>query len=72
MKVDVICLKKNDRNHNMILLGDIHLKTKRLKNQSRCHQNNNNFDYHQIELALCGNCGLNYLNPIRIVVIQMK
>ena len=61
----------------MIYLGDIVLKKENEKNHSFCYQNEDIFDYHGIENALCGktnswrNDGENF-TPIRILVIQMK
>ena len=64
---------------DLIKLGHIYLKKENKKNKSYCYQNEDNFDYHGIEKALCGktykfsNHPLNeYFTPKRILVIQMK
>ena len=48
-----------------------------MKNESCCHQDENRFDYHGIENALCGKepkgkYGEMFFTPKRILVIQMK
>ena len=47
-----------------------------MKKESCCTQNENTFDYHGIEKALCGKekkeYGWMYFIPNRILVIQMK
>ena len=46
------------------------------KNGSRCLQNENTFNYHGIQNALCGKTGHSWggenFTPNRILVIQMK
>ena len=67
MVVDIICIKKYD--DRLILLGDIVLAKENWKNQSFCYQDEDHFDYHGIDFALCGKIGW---IPKRILVIQMK
>ena len=56
----------------LIDLGDIHLRQKNWKYQSYCYQNENRFDYHGIENALCGKTNPTNFTPKRILVMQMK
>ena len=67
--------EKSD-SHFLIRLGDIYLYKENNKNESRCYQNENQFDYHGIEKALCGKIwnedDEQYFTPKRILVIQMK
>ena len=64
----------------LIGLGNITLFKENYKNKSYCDKNENRFDYHGIEKALCGKTkyiensrlkGENF-KPKRILVIQMK
>ena len=60
---------------DLIILGDIYLRKENKKNISCCYQNEDNFDYHGIENALCGKEPNNermFFTPKRILVIQMK
>ena len=61
-------LYKKSENY-LIRLGDIYLKKENFKNYSCCWKNENWFDYHGIEKALCGK---HDFTPKRILVIQMK
>ena len=54
---------------DLISLGDIVLKKNNSNLDSYCSQNNDWFDYHGIENALCG---MKQFVPKRIFVIQMK
>ena len=60
---------------NLITLSTIGLYKEEMKNDCCCIQNNN-FDYHGIDNALCGKTLQNdkskYFIPKRILVIQMK
>ena len=55
--------------YRLITLGDIELGKENKKNGSCCYQNKDNFDYHGIEYALCGERDF---TPKTILVIQMK
>ena len=59
---------------NLITFGDIVLWKENKKNSSFCYQNEDWFDYHGIEKALCGKIGWKgeFFTPKRILVIQMK
>ena len=61
---------------NLIILGDIYWSKENWKNNSLCEQNEDRFDYHGIEKALCGKepiaIGWMFFTPKRILVIQMK
>ena len=59
---------------HLISLGDISLHKENKKNESYCWQDEDNFDYHGVEKALCGKTYGNggYFTPKRILVIQMK
>ena len=60
-----------EKSHDCLIdLGDIVLWKENYKNESRCWQNENVFDYHGIEKALCGKT-MRSFNPKRILVIQM-
>ena len=66
----VLCEKSDEF---LIYLGDIVLCKENCKNYSLCYQNENEFDYHGIENALCGKTGnIKPFKPKRILVIQMK
>ena len=72
--VDMNYIKKSHK-YNLISLGDIFLKKENEKNRSWCSQNENRFNYHGIEKALCGKTkypGDDNFTPKRILVIQMK
>ena len=57
----------------LIELGDIRLFKENNKNDSHCYQNDDIFDYHGIDKALCGKKEFyNSFIPKRIVVIQMQ
>ena len=57
----------------LIALGDIGLYKENNKNESLCGQNEDKFDYHGIENALCGKIYYpDKFTPKRILVIQMK
>ena len=65
-------MKKTDQ--YLIDLGDIFLNKENNKHQSRCEQDEYNFDYHGIEDALCGksfSTSITKITPKRIIVIQM-
>ena len=79
MKCEIEELKKGgimllEKSHNcLILLGNIVLMKENTKNGSNCYQNEDEFDYHGIPYALCGNVGIfNCFTPKRILVIQMQ
>ena len=59
---------------DLIELGNIYLNKENSKNQSYCYQNENNFNYHGIENAVCGKTWINggCFTPKRILVIQME
>ena len=60
----------SEKSHEcLIVLGDITLHKENKKNESCCDQDEDNFDYHGIEKALCGK---EYFIPQKILVIQMK
>ena len=65
-----------ESDEDLIKLGDILLFKENKKYESCCVQNENYFDYNDIENALCGkkpdNEGRMYFTPKRILVIQMK
>ena len=53
-------------------MGEIILSKENNKNESRCYQTKEIFNYHGIEKALCGKTGRDYpFTPKRIFVIQM-
>ena len=60
----------------LIFLGDISLRKEHAKHRSCCGQNEYEFDYHEINEALCGKIGSwdrgQHFTPKRILVIQMK
>ena len=60
----------------LIRIGTIIIKNKRFKNNSYCLPQNDSFDFHGIERALCGNepneKGNMIFSPKRMLVIQMK
>ena len=61
--------------HNCLIdLGKIVLCKENKKNNSYCHQFENNFNYHGIKKALCGKTWINgnVFKPKRILVIQMQ
>ena len=58
--------------NRLISLGDIALNKANRKNQSKCSQNEEYFDYHRIENALYGKTKYENFTSKRILVIQMK
>ena len=57
----------------LITIGNIYLSKENCKNKSCCFQDEDKFDYHGIEKALCGKEYYpDYFTPKRILVIQMK
>ena len=69
----IICLWEKSAEY-LIDLGEIHLKKENNKNESRCYQNEDRFNYHGIKNALCGKTGYigGCFTPKRILVIQMN
>ena len=74
-------IKLREKSHDyLITLGDIYLTKENYKNKSYCHQNENRFNYHGIEKALCGKTRYKennewkgeHFTPKRILVIQME
>ena len=55
----------------LIGLGEIELFKENWKNQSRCYQFDDQFDYHGIKNAFCRKTDDKF-TPKRILVIQMK
>ena len=53
----------------LISIGNIVLKKQNDRSTSCCIENEDDFDYHEIENALCGKI---FFTPKRITVIQMK
>ena len=82
MKFEIKDLKKGriylhgKSDDELIWLEDIWLIKENYKDKSFCVQNEDRFDYHGIENALCGKeqdiLGRMYFTPKRILVIQMK
>ena len=65
---------RNKSDEMLICFGysSIIIKKQNSKSKSYCCQDNNRFDFHGIENALCGKTWPNYFTPKRITVIQMK
>ena len=63
-----LCTKSDYR---LITLGNIELFKENINNESYCGQDEDNFDYHGIEKALCGKIKPDCFTP-RILVIQMN
>ena len=57
--------------YRLIQLGNIWLKKENNKDESFCVQDEDWFDYHGIEKALCGKEDYDYWTTKRILVIQM-
>ena len=67
--------KKSDVYGHLITVGDVCLKKGNSIKFSYCGQNEDIFNYHEIETALCGKEGYprgERFTPKRILVIQMK
>ena len=79
MKFEIQCFKdggyflyqKSDVVLSLITIGDIVLTKEKYKNVSCCDQEEDVFDYHGIEKALCGKTFPTKFIPKRILVIQM-
>ena len=54
------------------IIFNIFLKKENWKNESNCWQDEDDFDYHGIEKALCGKARPTRFTPKRILVIQME
>ena len=55
--------------HELMQIGNICLHKNNWKNDSYCKEDENMFDYHGIDNALCGK---KMFNPQRFLIIQMK
>ena len=62
----------NSLAYKMISLGDICSMKENNKNQSYCWRDEDYFDFHGIEKALCGKEDTEKIIPKRILVIQME
>ena len=78
MKFEIKKLKKggiflcDKSDYDLIWLGEIVLRKENNKNLSFCCQNEDRFDYHGFEKALCGKIYPKNFTLKRILVIQMK
>ena len=71
LKEGGICLCKNLDDY-LIWFGEIYIAKENNKNASYCLQNEDYFDYHEFDNAVCGKLHPNLFTPQRILVIQMQ